>query len=67
MSLITFDNISDPFYFTTTTYVKQNEKEIGKKAVDTVIDCITNGISTPHIYLSCNMVENTSVKDLNAK
>lgn len=67
MSLISFDNVCDPFYFTTTTYVKQNEKEIGVKAVDTVVSCIENGMTTPHIYLSCNMVENKSVKDLNAK
>lgn len=66
MSLITFDNVSDPFYFTTTTYVKQNEKEIGAKAVQTVVGCITGGMTTPHIYLSCKMVENSSVKDLNA-
>lgn len=63
ISLITFDNISDPFYFTTTTYVKQNEKEIGRKAVETVIRCKTDGMTTSHIYLSCNLVENSSVKD----
>ncbi len=66
ISLITFDNISDPFYFTTTTYVKQNEKEIGKKAVDVVLDCIENSVSTPHLYLSCTLVKNSSVKDLNS-
>ncbi len=64
MSLITFDNVADPFYFTTTTYIKQNEKEIGKKAVDIVMDCITNIVTTPHIYLSCSLIENQSVKDL---
>ncbi len=65
ISLMTFDNVSDPFYFTTTTYMKQNEKEIGKKAVDVVMDCIENTVSAPHLYLSCSLVEHSSVKDLN--
>ncbi len=64
MSLITFDNVSDPFYFTTTTYVKQNEKEIGKKAVETIMNARINGLNTAHTYLSCNLIENQSVKDL---
>ncbi len=66
ISLMSFDNVSDPFYFTTTTYMKQNEKEIGKKAVDVVLDCIENSMSAPHLYLSCTLVENSSVKDLNS-
>ncbi len=66
ISLMSFDNVSDPFYFTTTTYIKQNEKEIGKKAVDVVMDCIENSVSTPHLYLSCSLVENSSVKELKA-
>lgn len=64
ISLITFDNISDPFYFTNTTYVKQNEKEIGKKAVELLMQCKLNGMSGTHIYMSCDLIEHDSVKDL---
>lgn len=67
ISIITFDNVADPFYFTSTTYIKQNEKEIGCKAVETLINCKTNGMTATHTYFSCTLVENGSVKDINKK
>jgi DNA-binding LacI/PurR family transcriptional regulator len=66
MSLITFDNICDPFHFSETTYLKQNQTEIGVQAVDILMKCIADGTTTSRIYLSCNLVQNSSVKDINA-
>jgi DNA-binding LacI/PurR family transcriptional regulator len=65
ISLITFDNICDPFYFSQTTYLKQNQKEIGVQAVDVLMKCISDGTTTQRIYLSCNLIQNSSVKDIN--
>lgn len=65
MSLVTFDNICDMFYFTKTAYVKQNEREIGKRAVEILCDKILGETSNSKVYLSGEFVVNESIKNLN--
>lgn len=65
MSIITYDNINDPFFFTNTAYVKQNEAEIGKRAVELLLSSLQEDVSEAKLYLSSDLVINHSIKNLN--
>lgn len=67
MSLVTFDNIHDPYFFTNTAYIRQNEAEISKRAVGLLMGSL-HGESTEmtKMYLSGEFIEGHSIKDLNA-
>lgn len=65
MSIVTFDNIVDPFFFTTTSFIKQNEEDIGRRAVETLMKMIDGmPVTANKIYLAADFIENSSVKDL---
>jgi len=64
MSLITFDNVADPFYMASTTFIKQNEYEMGKKAVEILTKSIAGIKSETKLFLSADLVIKDSIKIL---
>lgn len=64
MSLVTFDNINDPLFFTKTAYVRQNESEIGIRAVELLLNTIKSRGSTAKIMLSGDFIINSSIKKI---
>ena len=65
MSLVSFDNINDPLFFTKTAYVRQNESEIGIRAVDLLLNSIDNKGNNTKIMLSGDFIKNASIKKIN--
>lgn len=65
VSLVSFDNINDPLFFTKTAYVRQNESEIGIRAVELLLNSIKSKGSNTKILLSGDFIQNSSIKKLN--
>ncbi|MDR1093308.1 MAG: substrate-binding domain-containing protein, partial [Clostridiales bacterium] len=63
ISLVTYDNVVGNFFLTNTAYIRQNEEEIGKKAVQLAIDAIQEK-PMAKIYLPTEFIVNNSIKDL---
>ena len=64
MSLVTFDNIYDDFFITSTSYIRQDEDAIGKAAVE-MIKNVRNVSKRCVKIIQPTFVQNKSVKDLN--
>lgn len=66
VSVVTFDNIVDPFFFTTTAFIRQNERGIGQRAVETVVKMIDGQAGEAgKYYLAADFIPNRSIKKLN--
>lgn len=63
MSLVTFDNIYDDFFITRTSYIRQDENEIGRLAVELAADAKGNR-ARKMCFVPCTYVDNGSVKDI---
>lgn len=65
ISVVTFDNIVDPFFFTTTSFIRQNEEGIGKRAVETVMKMIDGQpMEGAKYYLAADFIVNRSIREI---
>ena len=62
ISLVTFDNISDPFITHHTSYIHQNEDEMAKRAVELLCKRIAGQALDTKYYISADFIINNSVK-----
>jgi DNA-binding LacI/PurR family transcriptional regulator len=64
ISLVTFDNVIDPYNMTSTAYIKQNESGMAKKAVELLSKSIAGIKQNTKIYISAEFIANGSIANL---
>ena len=63
ISLLTYDDIVDDFSSASVSHIRQNEEEIGQKAVQLVVEAI-QGKPATKLYLSTELIIDGSIKDI---